>query len=252
MRTKLTLLSTAAALLILTSAACGDDDDQATAFDAGNPVVCDTLANQPYTYTSTFQFLTGAPEVRPTDVMPGPDTAQFKQEVDGAHEDADSYEGTVVASDYYREYPAIIAVYDDGGAWSSVDGEWEERDLVASPNMIPQRPVNLCAAIAPDVDTTWDSEREDVNGISSHRFDVTDFVSDFPDRSPGVGPTSDISQLVNEFDGSIWVADNGSYITKVDLAGSGTYPDGTVLNVAFVYEITEMDADVDISPPALS
>jgi hypothetical protein len=252
MRTKLALLSAPAALLVLASTACGgDDDDEATAFDAGSPVVCDTLSNESYTYNAMFQFTVEAPEVRPTGVPPGPESTQFTQDIAGEHEDADSFKATTVASDTFREYPAVSAVYDDGRVWTSNPTGWTEqppRERLG--DNIPYRPVDVCTALAPDIDTTWDTESEEINGVDSHRFDVEGLVSDFPDRSPGLGGGADIAQLVNEFDGSIWVAEDGAYVTKMELTGSGTYPDGTALSVIFAYEITEMDADIDIAPPA--
>ena len=90
---------------------------------------------------------------------------------------------------------------------------------------------------------------ESVNDILSERFDVGTRASDFLDRIESIGPGHDAATLVPELDISAWIAQDGSYLSKVTAIGSGTYSNGATLTVTLEFEVTEQDADVNVVPP---
>jgi hypothetical protein len=246
------LLLLVVAALAVVAAACGDDDDDnAASFSEGDPVVCDQLANDSYRYTFVYQFTTDSPEPKPTNVVQGPTDAQFTQQITGTVEDNDSFMADI--SNEFGGGPTVYGVVKDNGrSWfeRSAD-QWTEEELPEGRGgtVIPMLPVNLCIAIAPDIDTSAGGVSEDVGGIDSLRYDVAPLTSDFPDRSQDFGPQSDVAALINDFNGSVWVAESGGYISKMELTGTGTYPDGTVLDIRITYEISDVGSEIDVDPP---
>ena len=246
-------LALALLAIVVLASACGDDDDDgnASSFSQGDPVVCDRLASDSYKWTFFHQFTTDAPEIAPTDVAQGPGDAEFKQEVSGEVEDNDSYLAQI-SNEFPPGPPTEYGVVKDNGrSWAQRPTEWQEEDVSDGQpgTIIPHLPFTLCQAIAQDIDTAAEAQTEDIGGIASLRYDYAPLVSDFPERSQDITPQSDIAILVNEFNGSVWVADGGGYITKMELTGTGTYEDGTVLNVTYRYEVSDMGGEIDVDPP---
>jgi hypothetical protein len=241
-----------AALVALATFACGGDDDDDVAFTPGT-VDCDTLINGSYRYNVSIHYIVDpSPTPLPSGAGPGHPAVDLRQELVGSVEDADSFAAEMTFID--RSVASTTgAMHDDGRGWLQSGGRWTEQVASAERpvgDLVPYLPKNFCQALAPDIDTTVsDRESEDVNGIRSQRFNYTDFVTDFPDRTPDFGGGSDVGVLINEFDGSVWVANNGNFISKIDMSGEGTYPDGAVMHFSIAYEISDLGADINLEPP---
>lgn len=229
--------------------ACGGNDGGAT-FVAGGPVDCGRLADGSYTYSFGVVFDFQDSGVGET-VVPGPGTFRFEQTRDGEFEDSDSVSVTGLNTDGVND-TAIATVLDDGRAWefSDISG-WRESQVGEDGglSLIHYLPFDVCEAVVPDVDTAAEGSTESVNDIRSERFDLGTITSDFLDRIPAIGPGHDAATLIPELDISVWIAYDGSYLSKVTATGSGTYSDGDTITVTLEFEVTEFGADVNVEPP---
>lgn len=247
-------LFTLAAIAAVAASACGGDDDGGVAFTPGT-VVCDALANTSYRYNASVHFVVdAAPTPTPEGVVPGPGAADIAQVILGAVEDADSYQAEMTFNQAGASAPTTTgAIHDDGKAWLQSGGRWTPQVTEGSSRpveLIPYLPKTLCAALAPDVDAMApDHASEDVNGVPSQRFDYALLTSDFPDRSPDFGGSSDVGSMINVFSGSVWVANDGNFISKMQMSGQGRYADGSVLHFEISYEVSDWGSDVKVEPP---
>jgi hypothetical protein len=235
--------------LALFVTSCGDDDagDIGAGLDSGG-VNCAALKDQPYRFLSTVTYNVEAPvSPTPEGVPPGPDPITLTQQIAGVVEDADSYQ-----ADMSLINGAITntssAVRDGNSSWLKTTGDWTEQS--GEYELVPYRPLELCEAMAPDIDVgTATGVTEDVNGISSARLDLAALETDWPDRSTDFGPGSDVATLINAFNGSVWVAAAGSYISKAQLTGDGIYPDGSLFHFEISYEVSEYGAAITVVRP---
>ena len=238
-----------AALVLLT--ACGDDDDSA-AYDGG-ALVCEAMNGASHRYTATAVFDGVAPDVPIEGAPAAPPAFHFESNIDGEVEDADSISASVFNTDGGAARGNVSGIVNDGRrflrndtvGWQSVDNA----DPAYSP--VSYQPLKTCQALAVDFDpSSVSGQDEEVNGIASTRYELSEFRSDFPDRMPDVGGGSEVSSLVNVFSGIVWVSDTG-FISKLDVTGVGGYPDGTTLTARFTYEILDWGADIDVQDPEI-
>lgn len=189
---------------------------------------------------------------RPEGVDPGGDPDQatpfmFTQDIVGDVQGTEAIYANVVYPEATQQQE-FIAIGDT--IYRSVEqSPWEPADL-GTDFQVPYVPGAMCNAIAPDLFFgEMEGTPEFVNGISARKYTFEELRSDFPDRHPSFGPSSDAAQYVNVFQGDIWVADVGGYVVKVDLVGIGEYPNGRQLEVDYYYELYDVNAKIEIKPP---
>ena len=128
---------------------------------------------------------------------------------------------------------------------------WRKNDNPARPPNVPFWPIFTCRALAPDVDTTklGPSQAETINGIPSQKYSFTNMTSDFIARHPDFGAGSQAGHYVHNLSGSVWVAEKGNLITKLDLAADGQYPTGQKITVTMKFELSDLGADIKVRAP---
>ncbi len=235
-------------LLIL--AACGSGDSNVGPTYEGGPVVCGALEASSYRYTLDAVFDVDNPDIvpPPANVRPGPPDSHFSTHVDAEVEDGDRFRATVTNDDggSSTTFDAIVTgdrVYSRFGS-----GEWATLGFSeGASDPIPYQPASLCEAVAPDLDLGSLTGTLD-EAIASQKFEIDSLAMDFPARTVELRG-GDVDVLIETYDVIVWVAQEGSYISKVDLSGTGFYEDGTSLTFQLSYEISDMGGDSNVDPP---
>jgi len=250
MRFFLTLLSSV--VLIAAFVACGGDDDD-SAFQAGQ-LRCDGFGTKNYHYTmKVFE------EVKPFE-GPAPTPVNLTQpitvlwDITGANEGGD-HGGSIDAKQYNEvsgtggESETILLDNDEG--YVDIGQGWRKVENPERPPNVPFWPIFTCRALAPDIDTTklGPSESETINGVPSQKFSFAITDSDFLARHPDFGGGSHAGANIHAISGSIWVADKGNLMTKLDLSSEGQYPTGQEITVTMQFEVSDLDADIKVRAP---
>ncbi|MEO8458257.1 MAG: hypothetical protein ABI559_10630, partial [Chloroflexota bacterium] len=79
-----------------------------------------------------------------------------------------------------------------------------------------------------------------------------DVPSEFLARDEDFGAPSDAALNIHSVSGSIWVAQKGDQLTKVDLVAAGAYPNGQPITVTVQYELKDVGSDVKVDAPPIS
>lgn len=230
-------------------AACGGGTSSVGPVYEGGPVVCDALESSSYTYTLDTGFDIDNPDIvpAPTGVSRGPPDTTFATNVEAEVEDGERISATITNGDGFSTttFASIVA---DGGVYLQFGSRgWEKQPADRPLELIPYRILGLCNAIAPDLDLDSLTGTLD-ESIASQKFEIGSLVMDFPSRTRDlVG--GDVDALIEVFDVTVWVALNGSYISKVELSGTGFYGDGTSLAFHLSYEISDVGGNVSVDPP---
>ena len=236
-------------LLIL--AACGGGASSVGPTYKGGPVVCDALEAASYTYTLDAAFDVDNPDIvpPPADVRLGPPDGHFSTHVEAEVEDGDRFRATITNEDggSSTTFDAIVTsdrVYSRFGS-----GEWATLGFSeGASNPIPYQIASLCKAVASDLDLDSLTGTTD-EAIASQKFEIDSLAMDFPARIDELRG-GDVDVLIGAYDVTVWVAQEGSYISKVDLSGTGFYEDGTSLTFRLSYEISDMGGDSSVDPPS--
>jgi hypothetical protein len=230
--------------------ACGGGDSIA-AFKPG-PLVCDTLSTQPYQYQ-----VQATEEIVRVAGTPAPSAAAFKQPftltetIQGVVSDATKFQVTIDNSDGYNTTTLQAIQLDNNiGYLNSGDG-WKQQDTSKRNLPVRYRPVDLCNALSPDVDTSklGTPQADKVNGIDSQSFALLSLPSQYFVRDPDFGASSDVGRLIKSVDGTVWVANSGGYLTRMDIAGTGKYPNGQSIKVRLTFQISGVGKGVDVKAP---
>jgi hypothetical protein len=112
-------------------------------------------------------------------------------------------------------------------------------------------PLNICNSLSPDADTTklGAGVSETVNGVASQKFGFQGLSSQFIARLPDFGGGSFAGSYIHNLDGTVWVAEKGNLITKLDIAGTGQLPDGHPISVTLQFEVRDLGSDVTVRAP---
>ena len=184
---------------------------------------------------------------------------------DGRRPDAFLHERTIRGSFADGNYAIVIAappgqaassdtvltVFEDT-AFFLVNDRWTSRPLAGLQSFpVPYLPSDTCKALAPDLFLSGlASVPETISGISAQKYHFDSLESDLPDNHPSFGAGSDAARFVNVYSGDVWVADEGGYIVKMALSGTGQYDNGRELTVEISYELSNInDSSIQIGPP---
>lgn len=181
----------------------------------------------------------------------GPEGFIATQDLQGAAQAPDKLQVTTTTHELSPEGSSYVSIGET--LWfENSDGAWASRSASEAGFSIPYIPSDTCKAVQPDIHLDGlTGAPEMVGEIASHKYHFDSLKSDLPDRHPSFGPGSDAARIVNVFAGDIWVADDGGYISKMDLGGIGHYENGRELVIRVFYELLGVnDGSVDIQPPA--
>jgi hypothetical protein len=247
----------ACSLVILAALFGACSGGNSTAVAKPGPLVCDTLATGSYHYTEhvvlAVSALSGLPSPPPVPTASGSSHSVFSLSTDlqgsvqGANIDATIHTDTGSSVGDYE----VILLADNQGFVKLSNG-WQKADNTSNrPVPLPYQPDQVCKALAPDVDTTklGAGQPETVNGVSSQRFTLQALPTSFFANEPDFGVQSDVGAHIKTLDGTIWVADQGNFITKLDIIGTGQYPNGQLISVKVTFELLDLGADIKIAAP---
>ncbi len=229
--------------------ACGGD----SAAKPG-PLVCDTLSTQSYQYqmqaTLQVDAMAGTPPPS-TGAFSLPFT--FTETIQGGVSDGKRFQVTVDNNDGYSDTIFQALQLDNNVGYENIGQGWKIRDTSRG-SLIKYFPPDVCSALAPDVDTSTlgTAQAEQVNGIDSQRFAFTNLPTQFFTRDADYGGGSDAASYIQDVTGTIWVANSGGYPTKLDMTGTGQYPNGQPLRVRLTFQASDVGKSVDVKVPDLS
>jgi hypothetical protein len=210
--------------------------------------VCDVLAGQSYKYaldaTETVGALQGTP---PPSTSPALGPFTFNETVQGKVDGGKNIEASVVNSS--GSDTATFQVIEVGGVEylnRNTGSGWTKESSAYIHN-----PADTCTALAPDIDTRTlaTGQPQTVNGIDTHMYTITAMKTQFVAREPAYGSGSDAGTYANTMNGTIWIADSGNYVAKMDLTTAGTYPSGQPISVELKFEVSDMGNSQGVSAP---
>ncbi len=243
--------------LALLLAACGGGSPNATF--AAHAITCDPLNGPPYKFTSevTFEVQQADSPVPVASGQHGPPPFRLTQTIDGQVRDLDKMSARISTvqgaaagpSDTGSySYPPVDVIVIGKDYYTNNGGQWTKD--TASPLPVSYRPLTACKAMETLIDPTAAVGQPDkVNELETHRYDVNLTGGAFFAQDPDFGGSSDTATYVKQLTGNIWLADDGAFIAKMDVTGSGTYPDGKKLIASLKYEISDYNGDITIAPP---
>jgi hypothetical protein len=211
------------------------------------PAVCDMLFSASYRYTSQVFYKVIAPNNGEVDGAAIPQPHDFLVTVTGEVEDGVDRRAYIQNIQWPNTGEFEVVLVGDR-AWRKFDrlGYWEE----VSGDPLPYEPATYCAALAPDIDTALINGTPDtVNGVPATHLHLQ-FPNHWSARSQDFGPSSDVSRYIDEFEGSIWVAEDSRFILKMNIHGNGSYEDGTTLDIRLSFSVHDLyDETIEIEPP---
>lgn len=247
MRSNLWWLLAGMALAGLFLAACGSNIQ-----GAPSVIVCDKLTQASYRYKANWQM--SVDEL--TTTLPPSVQAQvaftFTGDDQGNVQDGSKIDITYTNSDGKATGTFRTIRLSPTLAYIDLGNGLQKSDTAPNrPVPIPYEPSVLCNSIAPDIKlaSLGSGQPESVNGIASHRYDFDGLVTEFFARSPMFGAQSDLAANVPSLSGSVWVADDGGYISKLKILGQGPYESGQFIRLEATYEAYDMDKNVTVSAP---
>jgi len=161
----------------------------------------------------------------------------------------ESAQGNLITNDSGSEGHSQFIHIGDSSWVAFGGGDYIARETLVGP--IPFPPSDTCNALAPDLElASMGGTPEDVNGIKSVRYEISDLPATALADMPSLGSSGDAVTVVDKYDGTIWVASDG-YISKLELAGDGEYEGGRrAMNVELAYEYSDInDVDAEIVAP---
>lgn len=253
-RKRLLVLLTVTAVAGLVLACGGGDDGGPDASSSVTPAVCQRITTDSFSYTvqatQEIKELEGTPI---PSAPPGPPPYTFSETVEGEIENGTELQVTVTNTDGTNKTTFQAVQLDDGRAWIKYEGDpaWTAHDLTIRPLPVRYWPQLVCNGIAPDVQVgALQPKADEVNGTAAKKYEIRGLNALFFAREPDFGPGSDAAQYVSNVDADVWIADDGGYVAKLDLTGTGQYPDGRPIIIRLVFELKGMDDSIKIEPPA--
>lgn len=241
-----------ALILVALAVACGDDDT--ITLTEPSQISCERLTEDSYRYhvEAVQDFGDIDPEFTPEATpLLGYTTWSFSELQDGEVEGGNALYVSVFTSDGGNMGEVEFIRLEDAGYMNSAGQGWQLVDTSVRPLPVRFRPSLVCEGLVPDLDlpTLETSGQEKVNGIVSYRYDIDTQELGFLAKSGDFDSGSDIGAYAHDYTGSIWIAADGGYPSRIDLIANGHYPDGRRISVAFLLEISDMGGDVNVEPP---
>lgn len=236
-----------AAAVLLALVACGGSADLGPRRSlAAGDITCEQLFNESYQFAVQVDF----------DIVDSPTPFHFTTNSDGKVQDGVKLQAVISNTDGANVTTYEAIVYDSDSSFLKFEPEsgWSLEDTTAGPIPFPYKPMELCDALAPDIDTEslGTGSAEDVRGVSSNRYELSETPTEFFSRQPDFGPASDPAAYINTFNGTLWVSQAGRYPTKFELRGQGTFPPGKqLLTMDVKLEVWDMGGDIKIEEPPL-
>lgn len=133
-------------------------------------------------------------------------------------------------------------------SWIRFGDEWEEEESAGNDDILT--PQVVCDDIVKDLTGSLDglaSDEEIVNGIHTYHYSLgRDDIKQLPDVLGGAGVT-DVPEDM-QFD--IWLAQDGLWLMKIDFAATDTDEDGQPVALSLAMELRDVNgADVSIDAP---
>lgn len=240
------------AVLALAIAGCSGGTSD-SAFTPG-PLACNGLGTKSYHYTMTVTEQVKALESTPAPpvtiaprIVPA---ATITWDIQGAVQgggkggsiDATQHNSTQGASADIE----TIALESGDDFYNVNGGGWK-----LAPGGPSFEPLTVCNSLSPDVDTTklGAGVSETVNGVASQKFGFQGLSSQLIARLPDFGGGSDAGVYIRTLDGTVWVAEKGNLITKLDITGTGQYPNGQTISVTLQFEVKDLGGDIKVRAP---
>ena len=234
--------------------ACGGgDDDGLTNPDlAAGQINCVPFTAVSYEFNTEAVLEVGEKDGTPeADAPPAPPPFTFTEVVEGRVEDGDKAYVHTWSTDGVSNGEFEAVHYPDRGWLNWADSGWTEQDISVRALPFRYRPWDVCNALAPDVNTESLAAREseEVNSVDSTGYSIDGIESDFFAAEPSFGGGSDPANYIDTFEGTVWIADEGAYITRLQMTATGHYPDGTRLTFTMDFEISNVGGDISVDPP---
>lgn len=215
------------------------------------PLACEGLGKKSYHYTvNVVEEQTTAPLPPATPVTNGLNP-RASWDIQGGVEAGDRV-GSIDAAQHNEvtggSGDVEIISLESGDVFYNIGQGWK----VGSAGLAFQ-PMNVCNALAQDADTTklGDGVPETINGVPSLKFSFNKLASQFTAREPDFAG-GDADNYIKSLDGSVWIAEKGNLITKLDLTGSGQYEDGQkTISITLKFEVSDLDGDVKVEAPPI-
>ena len=194
----------------------------------------------------TIEMADRGPDLDPQGDPYGSNGYRITWDVDGAFHRPDDVD--VLISFPESDNPELRIVEADGRVWQQFSGTWTEQ---RGGRPAVYEPLPLCQGLAPDLDLDSLAGRpESVGDIPATKYTFEELPSQFASRSLYFGPQSDFGRLIQTYDADVWVADEGSYIVKMDLQGTGSFENGRQLHLRVFTELQDInDGDIKIVAP---
>ena len=241
----------APALALALVVAC-DGEEKATEGPPTTAVApCDALQGlEKYRYTFHFRLERGQPAATPTEggetpaVPPASSAQTLDYNLDAAYVAPDSFEASL---DFGGAKSSIIAI--GSRRWTKSDGNWRESDLAS----IDYQPLPICRAVIPNLGlAAAEPQPEKVGKASALRYA-------FPRTASGAalagifGPGSDTASLITEAAIDLWLAEKGGWPLRLEIRGSGRYPNGRELRLELWLELRDVNSGgIEVKPPSPS
>ncbi len=244
------------AVLALAIAGCsGGSSDPA--FKPG-PLACDGLGTKSYNYTVNVKEQVNALESTPAPpvtiaprIVPA---ASITWDIQGAVQGGGKG-GSIDATQHNATQGGSANIetiaLESGDDFYNVDqGGWQQDTTQQGPRGPSFEPLTVCNALSPDADTTklGAGVSETVNGVASQKFGFQGLSSLFINRLPEFAG-GDAGSYISTLDGTVWVAEKGNLITKLDITGTGQYPNGQTISVTLQFEVKDLGGDIKVRAP---
>ena len=135
-------------------------------------------------------------------------------------------------------------------SWILVGDRWQPSDLTPDQTSpISFQPAEFCQAAEPDADLTdLEGAIGRVGVIAAERYHIEGIESDFIARLPSRAGGDDAVYARNVTI-DVWLTED-KWPARLEVHGSGTYPDGREITATFITQVSDPDDDtIEIEPP---
>lgn len=251
-----TIAGAVSSLLLLTAlvAACGDDGDGGDRVSPSDEPSCEELSGgESYRYTLNLKLDAPAFEDGPTaspsdplDAFSEALSALFSNlQLQGAHVAPDRNQVILTFEGEELEWRQI-----GDQSWVRFGDEWEEQEHTSSDAVLT--PAVVCEDIVEDLADSLSGasvEEETVNGVETHHYTINrEDITELPELLGG-----ELSDLPEEVNFDIWLAQDGSWPVKIDVSAMDTDENGEPVTLSLEMELSDVgDERVSIEAPEAS